>query len=76
MVWDILLGALGAILLLALLSFTITGLADCYQHLFEKRLKDRISRPDLIPAFSRFAAVATVALFLALAIGLRMATPG
>jgi fatty acid desaturase len=63
--WDILLGVFGAILLLALLSFVLTTLVGFYQGLLEKYFKTRMRRPDLIPALSRFAAVVTIALLLA-----------
>ena len=62
--WDILIGVVGAILLLALLSVVLTALVSFYQGLLEKYLKTRMRRPDLIPTLSRFAAVATIALLL------------
>jgi len=62
--WDILIGVVGAILLLALLSVVLTALVGLYQVWLEKHLESRMRRPDLIPAFSRFAAVATIALLL------------
>lgn len=63
--WDILLGVFEAILLLALLSFVLTALVGCYQALLERYLKPRMRRLGLMPALSRFAAVATIALLLA-----------
>lgn len=63
--WDILVGVIGAILLLGLLSFVLTALVGCYQPLLERYLGPRMRRPDLIPALARFAAVATLTLLLA-----------
>ena len=63
--WDILIGIVGAILLLVLLSVVLTALVAFYQALLEKHLESRMRRPDLIPVLSRFAAVATLALLLA-----------
>jgi Trk-type K+ transport system membrane component len=68
MLWDILAGVLGAILLLVVFSLMLTGLSHFYQDLFNRHLRRRISRPDLIPVFSRFAAVTTLAIFLGLAL--------
>ena len=64
--WDSLVGVFGAILLLGLLSFVVTALVGFYQALLKKYLEPRMRRPDLIPAFSRFAAVASIALLLVL----------
>ena len=63
--WDILIGVIGAILLLGLLSFVLTAMVGCYQALLERYFRTRIRRPDLIPVLSRSAAVATLALLLA-----------
>ena len=61
--WDSLVGVFGAILLLGLLSFLVTALVGFYQTLLKKYLEPRMRRPDLIPALSRFAAVASIALW-------------
>ena len=76
MLWEILLGIHGAILLLVVLSFLVTGLTNFYQDLFEKLLRHKISRPDLLPTFSRFAAIATIAVVLGIALSLRIANTG
>lgn len=72
MFWDILLGILGAIVLIVLLSFVMTGLTDFYQGLLANRLKGKMRRPELVPVYARFAAVATIALFLVVALLLRI----
>jgi hypothetical protein len=68
MIWDIILGSLAAVLLILVLSFAVTGLANLYQKLFERYWQDRIQRHDLIPIFARFAAVATIILLLVLSL--------
>jgi hypothetical protein len=72
MLWDILLGMLAALVLLVLLSVVVTGLTDFYRSLLERRLGGTMRRPDLIPVLARFAAVATVALCLGLALSLHL----
>lgn len=72
MIWEILVGIVGAILLLVLLSFVMTSLTGFYQDLIERRFRDKISRPDLIPTISRFAAVVTISLLLIIFQILRM----
>jgi hypothetical protein len=66
LLWDILAGILGAIVLLVLLSFLLTTLTNFYQELFDKHLPDQIRRGALLLVLARSAAVATIALFLAL----------
>lgn len=71
--WDILIGFGAAIILLALLSLMLTALSECYRKFFDRQVGAKMSRPDLIPALSRFAAVVTIALILgaALVLGIR-----
>lgn len=73
---DILLGMLAAVVLLVLLSAVVTALAGFYRRLLERWLRDSPHRPDLVPVLSRFAAVATVALCLGLALSLRLLGAG
>ncbi len=66
---DSLLVLIGAIGLLIIVSFIITGLAILYQQLLERLFKNKVGRPDLIPVLARFSAVATLALLLVLILG-------
>ena len=70
--WDTLLGFVSAVFLLALVSILLTSLVGAYQTLFERRLKHKVQRPDLIPLYARFAAVATIAMLVVLALMSRL----
>ena len=66
---DSLLVLVGAIGLLIIVSFIITGLAATYQQFFKHLFKDKVGRPVLIPVLARFSAVVTLALLLVLILG-------
>ena len=68
MFWDTLIGVVAAVALLVLVSFVLTSLVDFYQRFFGKHLKGKLRRPDLIPTYSRFTAVATIAVLVILAL--------
>ena len=56
------------LLLILVLSLAVTGLTNIYQRLIERHWPGRMLRAELIPIFARFAAVATIILFLVLSL--------
>jgi hypothetical protein len=70
--WETLLGVGAGVLLLVLASLALTALVRFYRGLLTRFLAPRGGRQDLIPALSRFAAAATLALLVALALLLRL----
>jgi hypothetical protein len=72
MFWEIVLGMLGAIVLLVLLTFLLGALQRGFQRLLERGSATGGSRPEMIRVYARFAAVAVIALVVAFALLLRL----
>ncbi|MDJ0872894.1 MAG: hypothetical protein QNJ87_14165 [Gammaproteobacteria bacterium] len=66
MLSDTLFAFAAAVALLVLISFLLTSLVVFSQHLFERRLRGTIRRPEFIPFYSRSAVVVTIALLVAI----------
>jgi Trk-type K+ transport system membrane component len=73
MFWEIVLGMLGAIVLLVLLTFLLGALQRAFQRLFARRVGAEGARPEMIRVYARFAAVAVIALAAVFALLLRFA---
>jgi Trk-type K+ transport system membrane component len=66
--WEVLLGFFGAVLLIVLLSLLLTALTSAYSRLIENHFSRLASKSELISRFARFAAVITLLLLISLSL--------